>query len=56
MKKKFKAILVAVQITVKQRVCKHTYRVNIHQSISIDIPLKYECTKCNKVVYEQRKT
>ena len=54
MKHKLVQIVKAVKRTVKQRVCKHIYKVNINQVIDIQKPLKYECKKCNKVVREER--
>lgn len=56
MRKRIRTVLGAVKLTIKQRVCKHTYKVNIHQVIDVHVPLKYECTKCNKIVFEQRRT
>ena len=56
MKKKLRIIIRAVKRIVKQRVCKHNYRANVNQVIDVNVPMKYECTKCNKIVYEQRRT
>ena len=54
MKHKLVQIVQAAKRTVKQRVCKHIYTVNINQVIDIQKPLKYECKKCNKIVWEER--
>ena len=56
MKKKLKKIVCLVRRTLKQRMCNHRYRVNINQVIDVNVPMRYECTKCNKIVYEQRRT
>lgn len=56
MKNRLQGIVNLVRRTLKQRVCNHRYRVNINQVIDVNIPMKYECTKCNKIVYEQRRT
>lgn len=56
MKKKLKKIVCLVRRTVKQRMCNHIYRANINQVIDVNVPMKYECTKCNKIVYEQCRT
>lgn len=55
MKKRLQGIVSLVKRTLKQRVCNHSYRVNINQIIDVNVPMKYECTKCNKIVYEQRR-
>lgn len=56
MKKRLQGIVSLVKRTLKQRVCNHRYKVNINQVIDVNVPMKYECTKCNKIVYEQRRT
>ena len=54
MRKKLNNLLVAVKRTVKQRMCKHIFKVYINQVIDVHVPLKYECKKCNKIVWEER--
>lgn len=56
MKKRLQGIVNLVRRTLKQCVCNHRYKVNINQVIDVNVPMKYECTKCNKIVYEQRRT
>lgn len=53
MRKKVVNIIGAVKRTVKQRMCKHIFRVHINQTIEVHVPLKYECKKCNKIVWKE---
>ena len=56
MKKRLRGVVYLVRRTLKQRMCNHRYRVNINQVIDVNVPMKYECIKCSKVVYEQCRT
>lgn len=56
MKKKLKKIVCLVRHTIEQRMCNHIYRADINQVIDVNVPMKYECTKCNRIVYIQCRT